>query len=178
MMTSQSEPLKTSKAIHKIMIANLIIMMILMFAPHTEPLTVTSNFLHKIIVSSCSAGAWFSPRHALSISASMTFSVSIAVFFSFFGSYSKEEMKRERNGGSVILGMTLIAAFLFYFVVFYLPCGTPLYHGATTGKARLGEAMINLLTNYKILFVLFISGFSGLLFYCTALTLKLIKDGN
>ena len=149
-----------------------------MFVPYTELLTVTSNLLQKQIASSCSAGAWISPRHALSISASMTFSVSIAIFFSLFGAYSKEEMKRERNGGSVILGMTLIAAFLFYFVVFFLPCGTTPYHGVTTGKAKLGEAMIYFLINYKFLFVLFISGFSGLLFYCTALALKLIKDGK
>ena len=178
MMTSQTEPLKTSEAIHKVMIANLIIMLIFMFAPYTELLTVTSNFLQIKIANSCSVGAWISPRHALSISASMAFSVSIAIFFSLFGAYSKEEMKRERNGGSVILGMTLIAAFLFYFVVFYLPCGASSYHGTTTGKARLGEAMIYFLTNYKLLFILFVSGFSGLLFYCTALALKLIKDGK
>jgi ABC-type Co2+ transport system permease subunit len=108
----------------------------------------------------------------------MAFSVSIAIFFSLFGAYSKEEMKRERNGGSVILGMTLIAAFIFYFVVFYLPCNAPHYHGTTPGKARLGEAMIYFITNYKFLFILFISGLSGLIFYCTALALKLIKDGK
>ena len=178
MMTTQTKPLKTSEAITKIMIANLIIILIFMFAPYTEPLTAASIFLQKKIEDTCSTGAWITPRHALSISASMAFSVSIAIFFSLFGAYSKEEMKRERNGGSVILGMTLIAAFLFYIIVFYLPCGAPPHHGATTGKARLGETMFYFLRTNNIFFILFISGLSGLFFYCTALALKLIKDGK
>ena len=47
MMTTQTKPLKTSEAITKIMIANLIIILIFMFAPHTESLATASVFFTK-----------------------------------------------------------------------------------------------------------------------------------
>ncbi len=175
-MIFQIESLQPRKQINKVIIANFIIMLIFLFIPYTEPLAKISSFLQHKISSTCTVGPWFTPQQALSISASMTFSILTAVFFYFFGDFNKEEMKRERNGMSVIFVLTLVLAFTFYIVVFYIPCGLQANSGTTTGKAALGEGMFYYVRTNSFIFTIFISLFCGFFSYGAALVLKLISN--
>ncbi len=175
-MTTQTEPIKPSKEIIKVIIANSIIILLFMFVPYTETLNIFSSFLQHEISSACTAGPWFTPRQALSISASMAFSILIAIYFSFFGAFSKQEVKRERNGQSVIFVLTLVLAFAFYIVVFYIPCGIQTHQEVTQGKARLGEAIFYYVRTNSLIFTIFISFICGLFSYGAALALKIISS--
>ncbi len=175
-MTTQIEPIKPSKEITKVISVNFIIILLFMFSPYTESLKTFSNFLHHEISSVCTAGPWFTPRQALSISASMTFSILIAMYFSIFGAFTKQEVKRERNGQSVIFVLTLVLVFAFYIVVFYIPCGIHTHYEATQGKARLGEAMFYYVRTNSLIFTIFISSICGLFSYGAALALKIISS--
>jgi hypothetical protein len=175
-MTTQTEPIKPSKEISKVIIANSIIILFFMFAPYTETLKNFSSFLQYEISSVCTAGPWFTPRQALSISASMTFSILIAIYFSFFGTFTKQEVKRERNGLSVIFVLALVLAFAFYIVVFYIPCGIHTHHEVTQGKARLGEAIFYYVRTNSLIFTILISFICGLFTYGAALALKIISS--
>jgi len=175
-MTTQTKSLQPGKAITKVIIANCIIIITFMLAPYTEILDESSAFLQYKISSICSAGPWFTPRQALSVTASMTFSILVSIFFAFFGAFSKEEMKRQRNGMSVIFVLALALAFAFYIVVFYIPCGIHIHNEETQGKARIGEAIFYYVRTNSLIFTIFISFVCGFFSYGAALALKLISS--
>jgi hypothetical protein len=132
----------------------------------------------ELLPFTCSGAYWLNSWRVLNLTLGVPLIAAGFACYLLFGDYSKEELKRTRNGASVATACWMGAVACILLAFSYFPCNSFYNAFAEAGgptSHRLGHALREMLAGsalaFNALYAFFFCGVS----YCVALGLKLLK---
>ncbi|WP_370601536.1 hypothetical protein [Pseudomonas nitroreducens] len=162
-----------------LIIANFLVISLVWLVPESDGATMAFSAGAQLLSSTCSGsgGYWLDDRRALSLALGIPLSAAGVLCLLAFGAYAGEELKRKRNGASVMTACWLAVAACVFLSFSFFPCSEFYNDFAEAGGLsanRMGHALRNLLAGSWPIFNVFYACLFCAISWTTALGLMLL----